>query len=175
MKYDNFGQAFCDVTELSDLLYQDPKLDISRFLTTNPEQYNSSVMKLFADFPLLQQYSLPLDSLMDDSIQKFDQNQQNRWFMPDEYRTMDIAKWVLDQCSTQEQLQRVGHELFLFQDRDMFNLLRYLKYFVDTMRAHNIVWGVGRGSSVASYVLYKIGIHRIDSLLYDLPIEEFLK
>jgi DNA polymerase III alpha subunit len=43
------------------------------------------------------------------------------------------------------------------------------------MRKNNILWGVGRGSSVASFVLYLIGIHRINSLFYNLPIEEFLK
>jgi len=63
----------------------------------------------------------------------------------------------------------------LFQERDMFVLLRYLKYLVDTMRENNIVWGVGRGSSVASFVLFLLGIHRINSLYYDLSIDEFLK
>jgi len=48
-------------------------------------------------------------------------------------------------------------------------------YIVDMMRKNNLVWGVGRGSSVASYVLYLIGIHKIDSLKYNLNIEEFLK
>jgi DNA polymerase III alpha subunit len=81
----------------------------------------------------------------------------------------------LDQSSTEAELQRVGHELLLYQERDLFGLLRYLKYFVDTMRSNNVVWGLGRGSSTASYVLYLIGVHRIDSLYYDLPIEEFLK
>jgi DNA polymerase III alpha subunit len=46
---------------------------------------------------------------------------------------------------------------------------------VETMRVNNIVWGVGRGSSVASYVLYLIGVHKIDSMYYDLDIEEFLR
>jgi len=95
--------------------------------------------------------------------------------MPEEYQKLDIAAWVLNQCKTQEELQRVGTELLLYQERDLFNLLRYMKYFVDTMRANNIVWGVGRGSSTASYVLYLIGVHRINSMYYDLPIEEFLR
>jgi DNA polymerase III alpha subunit len=43
------------------------------------------------------------------------------------------------------------------------------------MRKENIVWGVGRGSSVASYVLYLIGVHKIDSLYYNLDVEEFLR
>ena len=78
-------------------------------------------------------------------------------------------------CSTEEQLQRVGQELLMFQDRNLFDLLKFMKYLVDTMRKNNIVWGVGRGSSVASYVLFLIGVHKIDSIYYQLDIEEFLK
>ena len=43
------------------------------------------------------------------------------------------------------------------------------------VRANQVLWGLGRGSSVSSYVLYLLGVHRINSLYYDLPIEEFLK
>ena len=100
---------------------------------------------------------------------------QSNWHLPVEYKNMDIAKWVLDQCKTEAELQRAGDELLKFHERGMFVLLQYLKYLVDTMRNNNIVWGVGRGSSVASYVLYLIGIHRINSLYYDLSIDEFLK
>jgi DNA polymerase III alpha subunit len=57
----------------------------------------------------------------------------------------------------------------------MIGLLKYIKYLVDTMREHKIVWGVGRGSSVASYALYLIGVHKIDSVKYGLDINEFLK
>jgi DNA polymerase III alpha subunit len=72
-------------------------------------------------------------------------------------------------------LQRAGEVLILFQERGLFPLLQYLKYLVDTMRANEIVWGVGRGSSVASYVLFLLEVHRINSLYYDLSIDEFLK
>jgi len=88
---------------------------------------------------------------------------------------MDIAKWIIKQCKTQPELQRVGEELLLFQERGLFDLLKYLKYLVDTMRDNGVIWGVGRGSSVASYVLYLIGIHKVDSMYYDLPITEFLR
>jgi DNA polymerase III alpha subunit len=100
---------------------------------------------------------------------------QSNWLMPEQYKTMDIAQYVLNQCQDEAELQRAGEELLLFQERDMFVLLRYLKYLVDTMRENNIVWGVGRGSSVASFVLFLLGIHRINSLYYDLSIDEFLK
>ena len=95
--------------------------------------------------------------------------------MPDEYKNFDIAKFVLDQCTHDEEMQRVGKELLMYQKRGLFTLLQYMKYLVDLMRENNIVWGVGRGSSVSSFVLFLIGIHRINSLHYDLNIEEFLK
>ena len=95
--------------------------------------------------------------------------------MPDEYKQLDIAQWLLDQCQTDAELQRIGEELLLYQERDLFDLLRYLKFLVDIMRKHNLIWGVGRGSSVASYVLYLLGVHRIDSLYYNLDPAEFLR
>ena len=93
----------------------------------------------------------------------------------DEYRHMDIAEYVLSLCDSDAKLQRCGEELLLFQERNLFDLLRYLKYLVDTLRANRMIWGVGRGSSVASYVLYLLGVHRIDSMFYDLDIHEFLR
>ena len=109
------------------------------------------------------------------ALDEFDEQRQSQWLFPKEYKDMDIAKWILEQCTSESELQRAGEELLLFQDRDMFILLKYLKYLVDTMRDNNIVWGVGRGSSVASFVLFLIGVHRINSLYYDLSIDEFLK
>ena len=84
-------------------------------------------------------------------------------------------QWLIDQCKTEEERTRVDEELTLFIQHGMFDLLFYLKYLVDTMRENNIVWGVGRGSSVASYVLYLIGVHKVDSIKYQLDINEFLK
>jgi len=57
----------------------------------------------------------------------------------------------------------------------MTDILPVMLYIVDTLRSQNILWGVGRGSSVSCYCLYLIGIHKIDSLKYDLPINEFFK
>jgi hypothetical protein len=95
--------------------------------------------------------------------------------MPQEYKDLDIAEYILGLCKTQEELQRVGEELLLYADRDLLDLLKYLKYFVDRMRSNKVVWGLGRGSSVASYVLYLLGVHKINSMYYDLDIKEFLK
>lgn len=109
------------------------------------------------------------------TVEEYDRACQQHWNMPEEYLELDIAKHLLDQCSTEAELQRVGHELLLYAERDLFNLLRYLKYLVDVMRENGIIWGVGRGSSVASYALYLLGVHKIDSLHYELSVEEFLR
>jgi len=111
----------------------------------------------------------------DMTVEEFDQMKQNSWHMPDEYKNLDIAEYILSLCDSDAKLQRCGQELLLFQERNLFDLLRYLKYFVDTLQANNMIWGVGRGSSVASYVLYLLGVHRIDSIFYDLDPSEFLR
>ena len=97
------------------------------------------------------------------------------WFIPQEYKTMDILDWLYQRCPTPEIRERVVEELRLFAKHDMIPMLKTMKYVVDTLRANNVVWGVGRGSSVASYVLHLIGVHKIDSIKYKLPIEEFFK
>lgn len=109
------------------------------------------------------------------SVEDFDHRNQGQWLMPDEYKNLDIAEHVLSLCESEAALQRVGEELLLYQARDLFDLLRYLKFLVDIMQENNLIWGVGRGSSVASYVLYLLKIHRIDSLHYNLDIAEFLR
>ena len=111
----------------------------------------------------------------DMTVEEFDVMKQNSWHMPDEYKHMDIAEYVLSLCDSDEKLQRCGQELLLFQERNLFDLLRYLKYLVDTLKSNKMIWGVGRGSSVASYVLYLLGVHRIDSMFYDLDAREFLR
>jgi DNA polymerase III alpha subunit len=97
------------------------------------------------------------------------------WFIPYEYKTMDILDWLYQRCPTPEIRERVVEELRLFAKHDMIPVLKTMKYVVDTLRANNVVWGVGRGSSVASYVLHIIGVHKIDSIKYNIPIEEFFK
>jgi DNA polymerase III alpha subunit len=98
----------------------------------------------------------------------------NNWHIPNEYYP-NLVEYLYGCCETEEQRDRVGLELELFIKNDMYDILHVMKYVVDTLRENQVVWGVGRGSSVASYVLYLIGVHKIDSIKYNLPIEEFFK
>lgn len=109
------------------------------------------------------------------SVSDWDQLQQQDWYMPESYQNLDIAKYILSLCENDEQLQRCGQELLMYQEKNLFDLLRYLKYLVDVMQDNHVIWGVGRGSSVASYVLYLLKVHKIDSIYYDLDPTEFLR
>jgi DNA polymerase III alpha subunit len=170
MKYDQYGQTYTTSNELCDLLYKNPTLDISLFQVEDSIEYNRSVADLHAELDLLDSYHS-----ISQTVEEFDRVLQRNWRMPKEYKELDIAAYVLGLCKEEHELQRVGEELILYQERNLFDLLRYLKYLVDTLRKNNVVWGVGRGSSVSSYVLFLIGVHKIDSLYYNLDIDEFLK
>lgn len=167
MKIDKFGQPVYNENDLCDLYYKDPFRSISQILTDSDIHFDE-ILDLTA--PNIIKYS---DIKL--NIKEFDIKNQSDWFFPERYKNFDIAKYILGLCNTPEELQRAGEELLLFQEREMFELLIYLKYLVDIMRENNIVWGVGRGSSVASFVLFLLGVHKINSLYYDLPINEFLK
>jgi len=168
MHNDNYGRQILTETDICNAYLRDPRKVIDAVFVDKPILF-SDILEI-ENLPEIVKYD-PLDI----SVEEFDTQLQSNWYMPKEYNDLDIAKWVLDCCKTDEELQRVGQELLLFQERDMFPLLRYCKYLVDTMRKNNIVWGVGRGSSVSSYVLYLLGIHKINSLYYDLDINEFIK
>jgi len=97
------------------------------------------------------------------------------WFIYAIAKELEIdAEEVYLKNNTKE-VKRLEEELEAFYKNDMFDLLRYMIYLVDFMRKNNIVWGVGRGSSVASYVLYLIGVHRINPIQYGLDWREFLR
>lgn len=165
MIIDKYSQPVFSENDLFDIFMENPDIELSEVLV-DTDIKNTLDIK----FPILKKYEVE-----DISVREFDETNQSIWFMPDEYKSLNIVEYVLTLCNTDIELERVGQELLLFQEKNLFDLLRYLKYLVDVMRENNIVWGVGRGSSVASYVLFLIGVHKINSIEFDLPINEFLK
>ena len=174
MKTDKFGQMIYDEDEVFDILMHDVNPYTLNF-RPGPFMLDGSTIDIdktnkVAGYEALVGY---LES--DLSVEEFDKQNQLNWYMPDSYKEMDIAEHVLSLCKTEAELQRCGQELLLYMERDLFDLLRYMVYLVDVMELNNVVWGVGRGSSVSSYVLYLLKIHRIDSMFYKLDPTEFLR
>jgi len=111
------------------------------------------------------------------SQKEFDSVCQNKWLMPDAYKLNESHLWrkIARMADNANEFNRLKEEFYAFRDHGLTDLLNYMFYLVDFMRENDIVWGVGRGSSVASFVLYKISIHKIDSLKYNLDWREFLR
>jgi len=172
MRSNQYGEIILDETDLCDLIMQGCDLTQMKCVI-DPSVDIESAINLIEDPGQLVAWIFPDDS--DISVADWDSAQQCRWHMPEQYQQLDIAEHMIAMCDTPEKLQRVGNELLLYQERGLFDLLRYLKYLVDTMHDNRVIWGVGRGSSVASYVLYLLGVHRIDSMYYDLDVGEFLR
>ena len=172
MKTDQYGQMIFDQDDLCNFVMQGQDITQLELMVDKTVDFELAVTVL-EDPGRLLLWSFPVDS--NQSVIEFDAEQQRNWHMPDEYKQLDIAEHVLSLCRSDAELQRVAQELLLYQERDLFHLLRYLKYLVDLMRENNLIWGVGRGSSVSSYVLYLLGVHRIDSIYYNLDIAEFLR
>jgi DNA polymerase III alpha subunit len=99
---------------------------------------------------------------------------KSKWLIPEDY-CPNLVQMLYSMCETDVQRDRVSQELELYIKHGIFDLLHVMKYIVDTLRENNLVWGVGRGSSVSSYILFLIGIHKVDSLKYGLDINEFLR
>lgn len=169
MRLDKFGNPIFNSADIFKFLYQG-KLTNLKDITVD---YTDDIGQLeeTAGFTL-QRFNEQLDEL---SIEDFDAALQSDWFMPPEYRDFDVEEWCLERCTTTEQTKRVKEEMAAYHERGMIPLLQWTKHFVDTCMANNIVWGVGRGSSVASFVLFLLGVHQIDSVKYNLDWQEFLR
>lgn len=173
MIQNKFNELVFSEKDICDLLMQGRTIDSLKKVVVD-ETVNLEDLITQVDRPeSLLTWTFPYDQ--ETSVPEFHAAQQLTWHMPDEYKQIDIAAHILGLCNSEAELQRCGQELLLYQERDLFPLLQYLKYLVDVMIANNIIWGVGRGSSVASYALYKLKVHRIDSLFYNLDVGEFLR
>ena len=172
MKTDNLGIPRFTNKDLIDMIYSghidkchvvlcDPSDDIEKFNELAKEHGKLELKKY-----------IPIDVEQKD----FDNVCQSEWFMPESYKELDVVAHLYNLCKgDDEHFHRVNEELAEFEKRGMMDLLRYMVYLVDFMRAEGIVWGVGRGSSVASYVLYLIGVHKVNSIQYQLDWHEFLR
>jgi hypothetical protein len=171
MRTDSLGLPIFDHQDAVDLIYQN-RLAVLQDLQFEPHKeidtFNSSVTHTGVGEPLHTYQPMLVD------VKEFDQLLQSEWFMPSDVKNFDIESYIISITPAGSE-QRVREELAAFKQYGYLNLLKFLHYLVQTMRSNNILWGVGRGSSVASYVLYLLGVHRIDSIQYGLDWREFLR
>jgi DNA polymerase III alpha subunit len=100
------------------------------------------------------------------------------WNIPIEYKNLNLSNYLNQRMvergvETEAYANRLKLELVEIQDRNLENLFKTLIFVVDKLKSANQVWGVGRGSSCASLVLYLIGVHEVDPIKYGIPLQEF--
>lgn len=167
------------LTPLNDrvLCYDGDSIFLSEDIESSMLQYHVTYVDELT--PAIIEYNkyaeVPLTIKEDFSIPLMD------WNIPDEYRSIDVLQYCLDQIgsrpsnfSVEQQQLRVCEEYVLYEDLNLLDMLRVIIYIVNKLQQSNCVWGVGRGSSTSSYILYLIGLHDIDCLKYDLDILDFL-
>lgn len=90
-------------------------------------------------------------------------------------RDVIIGDDILEKKDIERRISRVGTEVQLFKEYNIEDLIRTVIYIVDTFENNDIVWGTGRGSSCACYCLYLLGLHEVDSVFYNLELNEFFR
>ena len=107
------------------------------------------------------------------------------WNIPEEYKKLNLIEYVYSKLEERNEdlpvdewnirAVRAATELAQYQRLGLNDILRAIIYVINKLETEKVVWGVGRGSSVSSYVLYLIGVHDVDSVAYDLDINDFLR
>lgn len=169
-KTNDYGDCIYTDDEAIDLIYSNPQIDISKLFFTDIDQYSKALKDLGINLPKIN--TVPKRNI---SVKDFDDQNINNWYMPEEYNNLDVKKFLLDKCQTKIEKDRVEIEYELFERKKFIKVLQFLIYFVNTLRKHNKVWGVGRGSSVASFCLFLIGVHKINPIQYNIDHKEFLR
>jgi DNA polymerase III alpha subunit len=166
---DKFKRPMTDETVGIEMLY-------------NNKSFTNTEFMLSDDIKLYNENCAEFDIEKVQILTETDFDRINTYLIPKHYLDIDVEEYIntlvsnrVDRTDNAATSQRVEMELSLYKARNLYSILQLMIYIVDMMRKNSLVWGVGRGSSVASYVLYLIGIHKIDSIKYNINIEEFLK
>lgn len=171
MLYDNADNVYYQSTDLIDVAYKvgiDEWNNLPIINDSLVEEYNKN--SLILELPTINTCEIDTRSVSD-----IDYQNQQTWLMPINYQQIDVLKYCLDKCSSEKEIKRVYYEFGKFESKNMINILRYMIWVIDIMDKENILWGVGRGSSVSSFILYLIGAHCINPLLYNIDCNEFFK
>ena len=134
-------------------------------LTPELEQYNQ-----LSDVPLTVKSSVKSDLFPPIST------------LPDAYKYLQLDQYLIQLSAKiekddlyEKRLERLSHEIWLFGKLKLDDVLRTLIYLIDVMKAKGIVWGIGRGSSCSSYLLYLLELHDVDPVRFDIKITDFIK
>lgn len=104
------------------------------------------------------------------------------WVLPERYKYLNLDEYLFGLVDRIERddlyetrVERLSSEIWLFKEEKLDDVLRVLIYVIDVMTEKNMVWGVGRGSSCSSYLLYLLGLHEVDPVRYGIEVTDFIR
>jgi len=104
------------------------------------------------------------------------------WSLPEPYKYLDLDAYLLGLADRverdglyEQRLTRLATEIYKYRELKLDDVLRTLIYVLDVMREKKVIWGVGRGSSCSSYLLYLLGLHEVDPVKYDVEFTDFIR
>ena len=166
-----YGQVMLSSNDLRELLLQGKSINHLYSVIDDEielfQKYQADLLPDIITFSVMPEENM--------AIEEFHRKCANEWTFPDKYKHIDVLDWLLKKCRTQKEIERVRDEYALYEERDLIIILRLFIFLVDYLRENKFVWGVGRGSSVSSYILFLIGVHKVDSIKYNLDIREYLR
>jgi DNA polymerase III alpha subunit len=104
-----------------------------------------------------------------------------QYILPARFLNLDLRQHVLEKynehlngASPKEiELHRIDAELEEISNRNIENLFKTIIFVVESFRRQGIVFGVGRGSSCACFILFLIGLNLVNPMVYNIPLDEF--
>jgi len=182
----NNSKALSNKTVLKDrVLYYDGDVEIfskdfESWLYTKLREYKILVNEITPEIEEFNR-SRSVDSKIKikDSLRDFDFS----WRIPESYKSLNVENRIWEALAASDtpneelhdRIVRIKKEIAAFERLNLLDFLRTLCFIVDSLKNKGILWGVGRGSSVASYCLFLLEIHDVDSFKFDLDFEEFVK
>jgi len=102
------------------------------------------------------------------------------WTIPKKFLNLDVGELCItaleDKRLTDDiYIERLSWELKKMDEKNMHQFVRCLLYVTHQFKEKGVLWGVGRGSSCASLIMYLLGINKVDPVKYGIPAEEFFK
>lgn len=167
------GKVYVDSEKAVDLMLRGNKFKNLNIFDCSEKEYVDLVKSRLGvnfDFPIY----TDMEDYSEKDLKKF----ANHWLVPEFYMKMnydDIENYFFSKVETTKEKERVVYELKLFEKTNSLNFLKCMIYISEIIKDNSIILGVGRGSSVSLYTLYLLGLHRVNSILYDLDPNEFFK
>lgn len=110
-----------------------------------------------------------------------------RWKLPEKYMELNLENRIVAAFMSRsdeflrkygveqydEAIVRIAAEVEQIQLHGMVEFFKTVIYILDTFKEKGVIWGVGRGSSCACYILFILGLHAVDCIKLDVPMSEF--